>query len=103
MLRSVLLPQPLGPISATTSPSATVRLTPSTAVSPPPAASANRMLTLRYSRRVAGAIGVDFCRGGSAGALCGIRLPSILASFGPPIGGDGAHGAGRSTHEEDFR
>src|SRR6516164_6962352 len=52
MLRSVLLPQPLGPISDTTSASPTEKLTPRTAVSaPPPLASAKRIVTLRYSRR----------------------------------------------------
>ena len=38
ILRSVLLPQPLGPISETTSPSRTQKLTPCTAVSTPPRA-----------------------------------------------------------------
>src|SRR5262249_8420074 len=52
MLRSVLLPQPVGPISDTTSASRTEKLTPRTAVSaPPPLASAKRIVTLRYSRR----------------------------------------------------
>ena len=52
ILSSVLLPQPLGPISDTTSPSRTEKLTPCTAVSTPrlPVA-AKRIVTLRYSRR----------------------------------------------------
>src|SRR5689334_3357883 len=55
ILRSVLLPQPLGPINDTTSASRTEKLTPRTAVSaPPPLASAKRIVTLRYSRRTTG-------------------------------------------------
>src|SRR6516165_8005529 len=52
ILRRVLLPHPVGPISDTTSASRTEKLTPRTAVSgPPPLASAKRIVTLRYSRR----------------------------------------------------
>src|SRR5436190_23408929 len=52
MLSSVLLPQPLGPISATTSPSATEKLTPSIAVTVArPFAAGKRIVTSRYSSR----------------------------------------------------
>src|SRR5437870_1326872 len=61
MLSRVLLPQPLGPIRATTSPSATEKLTSRIAVSPcVPEASAKRMVTLRYSRRTTGDIEQTF-------------------------------------------
>src|SRR4029079_5975483 len=53
MLRSVLLPQPLGPISDTTSRSRSTKLTSSIAVNLFPALSRKRILTLRYSRRAA--------------------------------------------------
>src|SRR5215831_10753154 len=47
ILRSVLLPQPVGPMSDTTSASQTAKLTPRTAVSAPsPLASAKRIVTL---------------------------------------------------------
>src|SRR5580692_8869898 len=52
ILSSVLLPQPLGPISDTTSPSRTEKLTPCTAVSTPRLPLLpKRIVTLRYSRR----------------------------------------------------
>src|ERR1700756_2502605 len=58
ILRSVLLPQPVGPINETTSASRMEKLTPRTAVSAPPLlaplASAKRIVTLRYSRRTTG-------------------------------------------------
>ena len=56
MLSSVDLPQPLGPISDTTSPSRTARLTPCTAVRLFPLASTKRIVTLRYSSRITSAI-----------------------------------------------
>ena len=52
MLSSVDLPQPLGPISDTTSPSRTARLTCCTAVRLLPDRSTKRMVTLRYSSRI---------------------------------------------------
>src|SRR6516162_6361794 len=51
MLSRVDLPQPLGPIRETTSPSRTAKLTPSTATRLFPDAAAKRMVTLRYSSR----------------------------------------------------
>src|SRR5438128_87545 len=65
MLSSVLLPQPLGPIRATTSPSATEKLTSRIAIKPcVPEASAKRMVTLRYSRRTTGGIEQTFPKEG---------------------------------------
>jgi hypothetical protein len=55
MLSNVDLPQPLGPISDTTSPSRTAMLTPSTAVRWP-ARCANRIVTPRYSSRITSGI-----------------------------------------------
>ena len=52
MFSNVLLPQPDGPISDTTSPSAIERLTPSTATTTLPCRGlAKRLVTLRNSRR----------------------------------------------------
>ena len=59
MLSSVDLPQPLGPISDTTSPSRTDRLTCCTAVRLLPELSTNRMVTLRYSSRTTSDIGLN--------------------------------------------
>src|SRR5688572_4121113 len=52
MLSSVLFPQPLGPMSDTTSPSATAKLTSLMAVTLCPPAGAKRIVTLRYSSRI---------------------------------------------------
>src|SRR5262249_54772390 len=51
MLSRVDLPQPLGPMRETTSPSRTAKLTPSTAARLFPDAAAKRMVTSRYSSR----------------------------------------------------
>src|SRR6186997_261300 len=60
-LKSVVLPAPLGPISARRSPGATVRLTPSTARRPP------KCLATPSSRRTSSAIAL-FARPAAQGA-----------------------------------
>jgi len=65
MLSKVLLPQPDGPISDTTSPSAIARLTPSTATTKPWCGFAKRLVTLRNS-----SLGWTSASPASDGACC---------------------------------
>src|SRR4051794_9931804 len=79
MLSNVDLPQPLGPISDTTSPSRTAMLTPSTAVRWP-APCAKRIVTLRYSSRIGSGIASFQPLVGLRDAYSRPRLSSIVAN-----------------------
>src|SRR5208282_1435315 len=86
ILRSVLLPQPLGPINETTSRSRTEKLTPRTAVSTPrPPVAAKRIVTLRYSRRTTSDMGRSIAKARCLGRFRAYRplaLSSIVANAG---------------------
>src|SRR3990172_12140719 len=98
-LSSVLLPQPLGPMMATTSPAATASETSRIATSgaPFPARGGNSFVTPLNSRRQVLVIVVRDRVTGCASALCGKLLPQRL----PVHLADGR--AGKFGDEIDFR